>query len=63
MKKKYLCIDNFYYQGKLEAMAGCSYGIEIFHGRDEGYAVLSETESGIDVWTNTEELAMFFDLA
>lgn len=62
MMKKYLCVDNFYYQGNLEALAGCRYEIEIFHGRDEGYAVLCGTKSGNDVWTTTEELAEYFDL-
>lgn len=58
---KFLCVDNFYVNGKLECLAGRSYPIEFANGDDEGYVTIHNTESSENVWATCLDLGDCFE--
>ena len=58
---KFLCIDNFYVNGKLECLAGRYYPIEFADGDDEGYVTIYNTESSENVWATCLDLGYCFE--
>lgn len=58
---KFLCIDNFYVNGKLECLVGRSYPIEFADGDDEGYVTIHNTESSKEVWATCLDLGDCFE--
>lgn len=58
---KFLCIDNFYVNGKLECLAGRYYPIEFADGDDEGYVTIYNTESSENVWATCLDLGDCFE--
>ena len=46
---KYLCIDNLYIEGRLEALAGCYYTVESCAPYGKGFIVYN-TISSDNVW-------------
>lgn len=58
---KFLCIDNFYVNGKLECLAGRYYPVEFANGDDEGYVTIHNTESSKEVWATCLDLGDCFE--